>query len=107
PIHLLSVATLIVIWLGVRAAMTGNIVRHKRLFQSHYITAFIITGAFTLMPGRLMSEVVIEPLVGVDFVGTGELSLLDHFIHQVPSWTWLLVGAIAVGVLMHRLRFSA
>jgi uncharacterized membrane protein len=35
----------------------GNIKRHKRFMQLLYPLALIITGAFTMLPGRIMYEV--------------------------------------------------
>jgi uncharacterized membrane protein len=58
PIHLLSVLALGSLWFAVRAARAGNIVRHRAIMRSLYIFALILTGAFTLLPGRAMHAVV-------------------------------------------------
>ena len=48
PIHLLSVMTLCFLYLGVRAARAGQIVRHRKIMTYSYVLALIITGLFTL-----------------------------------------------------------
>ena len=57
PIHLLSVMTLCFLYLGVRAARAGQIVRHRKIMTYSYVLALIITGLFTLLPGRLMHQI--------------------------------------------------
>ncbi len=56
-IHLLSVLVLISLWQGIRLARKGDIVRHKKAMIRLYVLALLITGAFTLLPGRLMYRV--------------------------------------------------
>lgn len=54
PIHLLSALTLIALWQAIRLARRGDIIRHKKAMIRLYVLALLITGAFTLLPGRLM-----------------------------------------------------
>jgi len=61
PIHLLSIMTLILLWLGVRAARARRIAVHLRIMQTTYLGALVIAGWFTFMPGRIMNEVVFGP----------------------------------------------
>lgn len=58
PIHLLAVLVLVTLWQGVRLARQGDIARHKRTMVRLYLLALVITGAFTLLPGRLMHLVL-------------------------------------------------
>ena len=58
PIHLLSAATLVLLVLGVWTARSGNIGRHRRMMKGLYFFALLVTGAFTLLPGRLMHQIV-------------------------------------------------
>ncbi len=58
PIHLLSILTLVTLYRAVRAARLGQIKLHKGIMQSLYFIALVITGAFTLLPGRAMHNVV-------------------------------------------------
>lgn len=59
PIHLLSLWTLISIGLTVYYARSGNIRRHKQTATAFYWLALILTGFFTLLPGRIMYDVLL------------------------------------------------
>ena len=59
PIHLLSLWTLISIGLTVYYARFGNITRHRQFATTFYWLALILTGFFTLLPGRIMYEVLL------------------------------------------------
>ena len=58
PIHILSAITLINLPLAIWAARAGNVRAHKRAMLSFYWLALVLTGAFTLLPGRAMHAVV-------------------------------------------------
>ena len=58
PIHLLIPVTLVSVWLSVRDARRGNIEAHARGMVILFVLAVALTGAFTLMPGRVMHEAV-------------------------------------------------
>jgi len=58
PIHLLSVLTLVTVPLAVFAARAGRIQTHKRAMRALYFFALILAGLFTLLPGRIMHDVV-------------------------------------------------
>lgn len=61
PIHLLSIFVLIVLVRAVRAARRGDRgdrAKHRRSMILLYILGLLITGAFTLLPGRLMHSVL-------------------------------------------------
>lgn len=62
PIHLLIPVTLISLLAGIWSARKGNITAHKATMISLFLTALIVTGGFTLIPGRAMHAV---------FFGTG------------------------------------
>lgn len=62
PIHLLSVYTLVSLGIAIHAVRTGNITRHEKTMKMTYLLALIVTGFFTLLPGRLMHEVLLEPV---------------------------------------------
>jgi len=57
PIHLLSLWVLISIGLTIYFARSGNIRRHRQSATAFYWLALILTGFFTLLPGRIMYEV--------------------------------------------------
>jgi uncharacterized membrane protein len=58
PIHLLSVFTIWSVIDAIRSAKRGDIKRHKRTMILLYILALIVTGLFTLLPGRTMNGVL-------------------------------------------------
>ncbi|MGF1605162.1 MAG: DUF2306 domain-containing protein [Rhodothalassiaceae bacterium] len=58
PIHLLSVLVLVTVPLAVLAARRGNVQRHRAAMLRLYFFALIVTGAFTLLHGRVMHAVV-------------------------------------------------
>ena len=59
PIHLLSLWTIFILGVGVYYARVGNIKRHKQVMIALYFFALILTGFFTLYPGRIMHQILI------------------------------------------------
>jgi uncharacterized membrane protein len=57
-IHLFIPVTLIGITGGFIAARRHDVRRHRRAMISTYISALIIAGGFTFLPGRIMHRVV-------------------------------------------------
>ena len=58
PIHLLVAVVLIGLWVGINAARRGNIRRHRIVMRLLFFSALVVAGAFTLLPGRVMHQVV-------------------------------------------------
>lgn len=58
PIHLISVFTPIMLVVAVVAARRHRVRAHKITMISIYAGALILAGLFTLLPGRLMHEVL-------------------------------------------------
>ena len=58
PIHLLSAWTVFSLVMAVYHARQGNIRQHKIWMVLLYILALIVTGVFTLWPGRVMHSVL-------------------------------------------------
>jgi uncharacterized membrane protein len=75
PIHLLSLITLVTLWLGVRHARRRNIRAHLITMQALYLGALVIAGWFTFMPGRIMNEVVFGPQGGSPFQSAAFLAI--------------------------------
>lgn len=57
-IHGLSVATLIALALGMAHARRGRVAAHRWTMIGLFVGALIITGLFTLVPGRIMHRVL-------------------------------------------------
>lgn len=58
PIHLLVPVTLLGLYGAVRDARRGEIREHKRGMILLFMLALVLTGAFTLLPGRVMHKIV-------------------------------------------------
>ncbi|WP_452601232.1 DUF2306 domain-containing protein [Pontimicrobium sp. MEBiC06410] len=57
-VHTFSILTLYTIPTAYIAIKKGNIIVHKRKMIILYIWALVIAGAFTLMPGRYLHNVI-------------------------------------------------
>lgn len=57
-IHAISLGTLVMLPLAVLHARQGRTARHRGMMIGLFLGALVITGAFTLMPGRIMGRVV-------------------------------------------------
>ena len=58
PIHLLIPVTLGSLFMAFRALLQGQIRRHRSWMTSLYISACLVAGAFTLLPGRYLGQLV-------------------------------------------------
>jgi uncharacterized membrane protein len=56
PIHLLIPLTLFSLYRAFRFLADGDITGHRKTMQWLYGTACVVTGAFTLLPGRLLGQ---------------------------------------------------
>ena len=57
-IHGMVALVALMLPLAVLAARSGHIRRHRGTMLGLYLGALLVTGAFTLMPGRIMHRVV-------------------------------------------------
>jgi uncharacterized membrane protein len=58
PIHLLAPLTLFSLVAAFRFLAKGNIAGHKKAMISLYVQACLIAGAFTLVPGRFLGDLI-------------------------------------------------
>jgi uncharacterized membrane protein len=58
PIHLLSLFVLVMLVVSIRAARQRDIERHRKTMIYMYVLGLVLTGAFTLLPGRAMHAVL-------------------------------------------------
>jgi uncharacterized membrane protein len=58
PIHLLSLFTLAVVPLAVLQARQHNVTAHRSAMIWIFTLALVVTGLFTLAPGRIMNKAV-------------------------------------------------
>jgi uncharacterized membrane protein len=61
PIHLLSILVLVTVPLGLWAAHRHQVAQHRNAMTIIFFSALVITGLFTLLPGRIMHSVVFGP----------------------------------------------
>jgi len=64
PIHILSVITIVTALWAVRSARVGAIQDHRWAMITLFGLALIVTGLFTLLPGRAMHAVMFGPATG-------------------------------------------
>lgn len=57
-IHLLSLLVLVTLFYAIRAVRRGNVAGHRAAMIQLYLLALLLTGAFTLLPGRTMHAVI-------------------------------------------------
>ena len=60
-IHLLSLLVLGTLAYSILAARRGNVRAHRNAMVQLYVLALLLTGAFTLIPGRTMHAVMFGP----------------------------------------------
>lgn len=58
PIHALSALVLVSLVYSVSAARRGNVAAHRASMVQLFVLALVLTGAFTLLPGRTMHAVL-------------------------------------------------
>ena len=58
PIHLLIPLTCWSLYRTFRFLAAGNIIGHRKTMQQLYFWACIVTGIFTLLPGRFLGQLV-------------------------------------------------
>ncbi|MBX3526381.1 MAG: DUF2306 domain-containing protein [Rhodoblastus sp.] len=56
-IHLLTLLTAVFLPIGVLAARRHDVTSHARVMTMLYVSALLIAGAFTFLPGRIMHDV--------------------------------------------------
>jgi uncharacterized membrane protein len=92
PIHLLVPLTLFGLYGSFRYLARGNIAKHRQIMQILYYGACVVAGAFTLLPGRFLGE-----LIWVQWLG-----LLAPHVHPAPAqalpdpplWVFGLLAAL-------------
>ncbi|MCK9513201.1 MAG: DUF2306 domain-containing protein [Pigmentiphaga sp.] len=57
-IHILIPLTLLGLWQAFRYLHKGDIAGHRRIMRQVYLGACLVAGAFTLLPGRYLGDLV-------------------------------------------------
>ena len=58
PIHLLIPVVLISLFIAFGQLLRGNVAGHRKAMVSLYVSACLVAGAFTLLPGRFLGQLV-------------------------------------------------
>jgi uncharacterized membrane protein len=58
PIHLLTLLVMVMLPLGVYRARSHRVEAHRQTMKGLYIGACIVAGAFTLLPSRLLGQML-------------------------------------------------
>lgn len=64
PIHLFVLVTYVGLWEGLRQIRRGNVAAHQAAMKTLYVGALMLAGAFTLLPGRRINEMLFGPEAG-------------------------------------------
>lgn len=92
PIHLISIFTLVMVWIGWQAARRGDIKRHMRVMEMLYFLALVVTGLLTFIPGRIMYKVAF----GAEAATPQKLMVFGGIV--------LVAAVIAMGIAAWRRR---
>jgi uncharacterized membrane protein len=65
PIHLFTVVTLTTLPMGIWFARRGIVTGHRKTMKSLYLGACAVAGAFTLIPGRFLGNLLWKQWLGV------------------------------------------
>ncbi|RVT85687.1 DUF2306 domain-containing protein [Rhodobacteraceae bacterium CCMM004] len=78
PIHLLSVWVLYTLWVGVQAARSRDLARHRSEMRGLYLYGLCVAGMLTLLPGRRLNVLVFgeAEMAGVGVIAMGIALLL-------------------------------
>ena len=58
PIHLLIPLTVLSLYRSFRFLAQGNVTGHRKRMQWLYVGACLVAGAFTLVPGRFLGDLI-------------------------------------------------
>ncbi|HYW56523.1 MAG TPA: DUF6622 family protein [Polaromonas sp.] len=100
PIHALIPVVFGLLILAFWFLSKGNIKGHRMTMLSLYIGACIVAGAFTLIPGRYMGNLVFGQWLGLispNHQSSAEgTPLLIQILIDTPLWVWGLLAALLV-----------
>ncbi len=101
PIHLLIPVVYGMLFLAFWFLAKGNFTGHRRTMQGLYAGACVVAGAFTLLPGRLLGELIwvewlglLPPHVHPISTPTQGPSVIAQILTNTPVWVWGLLAAL-------------
>jgi hypothetical protein len=105
-----------ILYLSFRYLAQGNIEAHRKTMVRLYVGACIVAGAFTLLPGRLIGELVwvewlglrsahVHPASAPSLSAIERAPMISQIVSNTPVWVWgLLVALLALGFSQARRR---
>ena len=108
PIHILVPVTLSYLFRSFWALAHGDVASHRKLMQRLYYGACIAAGAFTLMPGRYLGNLVLGQWLGLispNYQPPQGTPMIAQILINTPVWVWgLLAALLALGFSQTRTR---
>lgn len=95
PIHLLTLMTTCSLVISIRAVRQGDVARHAKWMRSIFVLGFVVAGSFTLLPGRLLHEVLLER--ALYRLAGGDVALANLIGASIP-----VIVCLCVAVLLWR-----
>ena len=71
PIHLFTMATAIFVPLGIWHVRHGHVQAHRRTMRRLFIGACVVAGLFTLLPGRILGDLLWKQGLGLSAAPRG------------------------------------
>ena len=86
----------------------GNITGHRKTMQGLYVGACLVAGAFTLLPGRFLGNLVLGQWLGLipsGYQTPQKTPMIGQILINTPLWVWgLLAGLLVLGLSQTRSR---
>ncbi len=99
PIHILIPVTYGMLALAFWFLARGSIIGHRKTMQRLYIGACGVAGAFTLLPGRYLGNLVFGQWLGLispSYQPPQGTPLIGQILMNTPLWVWGLLAALLV-----------
>ena len=107
-IHLLIPVVYSMLVLAFWFLARGNITGHRKTMQSLYVGACLAAGAFTLLPGRFLGNLVLGQwlgLISLTYQPPQRTPMIAQILSNTPLWVWgLLAGLLVLGLSQTRSR---
>lgn len=108
PIHLLIPVVYGMLFLAFWFLAKGSIEGHRKTMQRLYIGACGVAGAFTLLPGRYLGNLVFGQWLGLispTYQPPQGTPMIAQILINTPLWVWgLLAGLLVLGFSQVRSR---
>lgn len=108
PIHLLVPVVYGMLFLAFWFLARGNLTGHRKTMTRLYVGACIVAGAFTLLPGRYLGNLVLGQWLGLipdNYQPPQGTPMIAQILINTPLWVWgLLTALLALGFSQTRKR---